>query len=501
VTDARERLFPAASVQRVAVVAGVAVSGNLVLVGLLSRHVALGVAFGALPLVVLAFLGLMRHRWVLAALALILPVTISQFSTQFAFAGHHFFASDIVLLLTISTWLVARLTATRDHDQRLRWPATPVLGWPLVPLGVVLVTATIRGHTAYGTSLLNQPLRLVLFAAMGAAFAGVRPEQFYRVMVKAVYAVVIWQVLGGVYFLARHTVTTGTFYLSTGGQRSLSGTTAAYMASALFLALLNLQVERDAKRRLLHISIALLALVAIILAFNRTTFIGIALIVPVLVFRRETFRALVSLAPLFAPVVALGLIALVSVKPSLVTTFTHRISVHPHNDLSVEWRQRAWSAVAAQVRESPLVGVGFGRISYFYLPNSPGGPPVQQVVTQDAHEDYLWLLAGGGVLLLASYIGVIGTYLYDMRRRLKSAVEPYERVLVRWSLATVALLLFASFTSPVIVVSQTLLTLWTMLLLPAIVPLRRVRSSSTTFARTDRPDGFPRRAAYAGGRE
>jgi O-antigen ligase len=347
--------------------------------------------------------------------------------------------------------------------------------------GSLLLIATVRGHFTYGTSLFSQSLRLVFYAGIGAALCGVRPEFLYKMVVRAVYVVVVWQFLKGTYFLATHTVTTGTFHLSTGGQRSLSGTTAAYMASGLFLAILNLQVDRDARRRLLHISIAGLALVAILLAFNRTTFLAVALILPLLVLRRETFRPLVSFVPLIAPVVVLGLIALVSLKPTLVTTFTHRVSLHPKNDLSVEWRQRAYAAVGAQVRESPLVGVGFGRKSYFDVPSTPGGRPDQQVViTQDAHEDYLWLLAGGGALLLAAYLGLIGAYLYDVRRRLKSVLHPYQRVLVLWSLSTVATYLLGSFTSPLLVQPFDALTLWAMLLLPTVVPLRQMAAGSAT---------------------
>lgn len=454
---------------RLAIAAGVAVFANLALAVTASGHPAVTVGIALLPLCVLAFAGLVRQRWPLILLVLILPVTISQAGTQVHVGGHKLSVPDLVVLLALTSWLVARLT--RKEEASLRWPTTPVLRWPFALLALTVFIATLRGHYAYGINLLSQPTRLLLFAGIGAALAGADSRRLYTVIVGGLYTAVVWQFANAIYYLATGTSQTGAFDLSTGGVRVLSGTTAAYMASAFFLALLNIGVARHTKRQWLHVGIAILALACVFLAFFRTTFLAVALISPLLVLRRGTLRSLVRIVPLIVPLAGLGLVILLQLRPSLIHTFTSRISLHPHDDLSIEWRRLAYAAVEKQVHESPIFGVGFGKASFLFLPwQSRSSPP--EVIYQDPHESYLWLLAGGGIVTLAAFATLIGAYFYDARRRLQSALHPHERILVLWSVSTVSMFLISCFTAPVLTQSSDLLTIWTLLLLPAVVPLR-----------------------------
>ncbi len=55
-----------------------------------------------------------------------------------------------------------------------------------------------------------------------------------------------------------------------------------FMAGALLLALLNLELDRRARRTALHLVMAGLATFALILTFQRTTFALVPLLVPLL---------------------------------------------------------------------------------------------------------------------------------------------------------------------------------------------------------------------------
>jgi O-antigen ligase len=242
----------------------------------------------------------------------------------------------------------------------------------------------------------------------------------------------------------------------------------------------------------LHLTMAFLALVGIVLGFTRTTFISVGLILPLLTLRPRFLRRVAPVVPLLLPLLVLGVVLVPKVYPTAVSTFSKRISLSPKDDLSIEWRHRASAAVWEQVHESPLFGVGFGRIVYFQPPtvNGPGLIPVFEPIQQDAHNGQLWLLASGGVALLGAFWLVLVSYASDLRGRLRHATEAHEIVLVQWAGVTALSFVLNTFTSPSLGATPTLLTLWTMLLLPAAVVsrpvMRRAASLSATRTRTRR---------------
>ena len=80
----------------------------------------------------------------------------------------------------------------------------------------------------------------------------------------------------------------------------------------------------------------------------------------------------------------------------------------------------------SQIREQPLVGVGFGRTSEFVIEvESSSGlmVPVWQEGGQDPHNGYLYLWAGGGLAALGSFVLILAVFAWDAVRRFRSTTR------------------------------------------------------------------------------
>ena len=101
-------------------------------------------------------------------------------------------------------------------------------------------------------------------------------------------------------------------------------------------------------------------------------------------------------------------------------------------DANVQWRLRANRAVLEQFREQPLVGVGFGRRSGFFIEvenETTGLPALRRVeIGQDPHNGYVFLLAGGGILALGTFALLLGTFAIDVVRRYRTNSDPRARL-------------------------------------------------------------------------
>jgi O-antigen ligase len=116
-----------------------------------------------------------------------------------------------------------------------------------------------------------------------------------------------------------------------------------------------------------------------------------------------------------------------------------------------------------QFHESPIDGVGFGRDIHFIIDS-------QEVQTsQQAHNDFLYLLAGSGVFGLGSFLLILGLAIGDAARRLRRAMEPHERALLLFAAVTAASFVLNGLVEPLITLPTVLLSIWTLLLLPMAV--------------------------------
>jgi O-antigen ligase len=243
-----------------------------------------------------------------------------------------------------------------------------------------------------------------------------------------------------------------------------------HLATTLFLALLNLQREQTAGRRAIHLAMVGLALLGIVLGFGRSTFGAVAIVVPFIVLGFRRVRgAFFDLLPLLLPVVVGVSILVTRVEPTVGPTLSSRLSlsvVAQNQDQSVRWREEANHVIWQQVRSSPYVGVGFGKDATFTLNG------FRYETTQDPHNSFVWMLAGGGVLLLGAFVLLVLRFARDAWRRHGRARDDVERILLAWPVLALVCFLLNTTAGPVLSQPTEVLFLWTLLLLPGVVPAR-----------------------------
>jgi O-antigen ligase len=384
-------------------------------------------------------------------------------------AGIEVYPSDILVLLAVASWVAAWLVNPEHRPSSLR---TRILGWPLLLFGIMLFAGVVRGHERYGENLVGIPLRLLLYAGIAAAVTDLKPRDAYRGLVALFYAGTVWQVLVALYGYATGTSAQSQDLLSTGGVRVVAGSTAMFMAGALLLALLNVERASTAKNSALHLIMAGLATFALAGTLQRTTFAIVGLLVPLsfLVFRRIGFRAAVLL-PLFAPFVVLVALLVPQGDSSFFPTLAHRVTASPSTDTSVTWRRKAYAAVWSQVQESPITGIGFGRPASFVTSNG------RTRVGQDPHNQFLYLWAGGGLLLVGSFVLLLLVYTIEVWRRFRNATQD-ERYLLFWAASLWFVFVVNSLTGIVLTQPNLLLPFWILMVLPMVVrPAEKVRVS------------------------
>lgn len=416
-----------------------------------------------LPLMIVLFgMLVVSNRTVLLAAALGLNMTVPALQKPLPLPGGQLYGADIVVILAVVAWLARRLTL--PAEARPRSPTSPLLGPPLILFAAAATWAALRGHYDYGANVFGQPLRLFAYVLLVFAFVDLNPRTTYRTIVAVFYALTVWMFLNAVYYSVSGASQTNQIDLSTGGKRVLALSTAIYLAGGLFLALLNLEMDGSAKRRAIHLLIAALALAGIIVAYGRATYLAVALVVPALfVLLPRLRRALFSMLPICIPFILLLAIALPRVAPSVEPTLTNRVLKSNGSDVNVQWRQEAAGALWQQVHESPITGVGFGKSATFRFNG------VQQTINQDPHDSFLYLLAGGGILTLCGFLLLMLTFAVDAVMRLRRATDPYQRLIVLWSMATLCAFLVNAAASPVLSDPRMLLTIWAVLLLPSSI--------------------------------
>jgi hypothetical protein len=282
-----------------------------------------------------------RARLAVVLLALGLPLSTAPHArSSISVPGNlSVFPSDVLVAAAVVLWLAERLFS-RQRDSSV---SSPLLPWPLLVFGLSLVPGVIRGHERYGESLVGQPVRLVLYAAIAFAVLRLRPRDVYWGIVVVLYAGTVWQLVLAGYSLATGSHRTGAYLLSTGGTRILSLGVGMYLAAALLIALLNVGFDRG-RRRWLHLAMAGLALVAEALTFGRTTYVALALMIPVVVFAlRETRSFVLSKWPVWVAF-ALVFVAAAALTPSVGSTLVDRVTANPLNDSTVRWRIGSFGA-------------------------------------------------------------------------------------------------------------------------------------------------------------
>ncbi len=417
-------------------------------------------------------------RSILVLGSLVVAIGPTALSSSVSVGGALLYPQDALVAVAVVGWAVERALRhgnARGAEHKL------VLGAAAGVFCAAVLISLLRGHAAYGGSYAGQPLRLILYAGIAAGLVRADPTSLFRRITALLYVGVIWQLGAVVYHISTGTSQSTSANLSTGGYRVVSILTSLFVASALFAAIANLELDQPFRRKALHLTIAMLALVEIIFAFSRGTFIATAVALAALfaVLRRAR-NSFVVILPLLLPILLATAFFLPQLQtrtnePSLIQTLVQRLDPRVNNDLSVQWRGQADKILWDQVRSNPMLGVGFGKDGRFTLAG------VVYHITQDAHNDYLFILAAGGVVMLGAFFAVVASSALQLLRIGRSARDDTERVLVAWALSTLFMLLFNGLVEPLIVVPSVLLTLWIILLLPLAFPA--ARGSLTTRVR------------------
>ena len=389
------RAFPV-RLETPALVAGGAAAAALVAYVLVEMGTTAAFAVAALPVIAVGGVYLMTSGQIaLWALAFILPV--SEFIVGQRIGP--LFYQDIIALVALGALVFATLIG-RGRVPGI--PHTPVVRWPLVLFAAAIFSAVLRGHDAYGASLIGQPLRLFLYAAIVASLAGMTVPKVYRFLPLLLYPTVVILALLAAYYLAIGGSSTDQFQLSTGGTRILGLSAGLYASGALFLALLKVRLAADTRARMLHLSMAVIATFCVAAAFGRAVYAAVAIVgLLFFVMSREIRSTVLSVLPLALPFLVVLAIAANHAAPDFVRSINDRMFTNAETDPNVQWRLEANRAVFEQVRENPLFGVGFGRTSEFFIEvenETTGLPSLRRVeIGQDPHNGYVFLLAGGGI--------------------------------------------------------------------------------------------------------
>jgi O-antigen ligase len=449
-----------------------------------------GIAVAAVPAAALTLLilGTNWGRLALLLCALALPLCgITAVGKPLPVGGSAIFVQDIILVLALASWAIAMLAA-RDDDMT-SIPFTPLLTWPFVLFSTAVVVATMRGHYAYGASIFGQSLRLVLFAGIIVTLAGLTVGLVYRGLAVALYGGLMVTAVMTVYYIVSGTSQTNQVGLSTGGERYLGISTSLYGAAALFFALLNLRAGASVGVRTLHLVMAGVGVFVVVAGFGRAVFAAVFVVCSLLLVLSQPVRnSVLSFIPLVSPFVGLLAIVIALAAPQLVKSLTSRVSASPSADANVQWRIQASKAVLEQVRDQPLVGVGFGRVSKFYIDVESTSVPgviysVRQETGQDPHNGFLYLWAGGGIAALGSFFLLLAVYAWDVLRRYRSTFDPSARLILLWAPATLFAFLLNAATGTSFSAPGDLLTIWALLVLQAVVTHRALVSRETVGGR------------------
>jgi O-antigen ligase len=472
-----------------------AVGANLLVALLAVREPSLAVLAVAAPAAIAFIVALAASdRSILFFAALAVPVSLPVLNRELAFGSAHIYASDIIVVVALVAWVAGRLAAP-DATAAPTRPRLP-FRFSFALFTLVIVADAVRGHHHYGASLVGEPMRLAAYALLAFAISDLTPGKAYRGLVAVFYGGAFWSLLEAMYYIATGTSQTNADELSTGGTRVLALSTSLYLAATLFLALLSFDLERTRRQRMLDGSAAAAALVGIVLSFGRGTFLAVIVVVPLLLLasprlRERAARALPLL--LVALVAAAALTA--DLAPGTWKTLGQRVQigvVQHSSDPSVEWRQDAVHTIWQQVRASPIVGVGFGKGGEFTLHGTT------YVITQDPHNSFVWLAAGGGFVLVALFACLIFAYIRDVLRRLRVATH-VERVLLVWAVGTFVCFVLNALAGPLFSTPSSLLAVWAMFLLPQVTtPPAATAAEPAPRARAERRVAAPRAAARPG---
>jgi O-antigen ligase len=234
-----------------------------------------------------------------------------------------------------------------------------------------------------------------------------------------------------------------------------------YVAGGMIIALLSITRSRSFSDVKLDWAILALGTYEQILALSRTTLLALVILVPVILLSSRRSRRQLLTVALILGVLTFSIILVANPStPAPVASFEKRIFDTNSQDPEILWRAQAADAMLSGLDSHLLTGFGFGRSPFFTIEDT-----YVQVQGGDPHDGFIYLLSGGGIFALASFLGVLFIGFRRLMRR--TAGAPAEDSLVLWwSGAFLVVYLFNVATLPVISIVFFMPTLWILLGVP-----------------------------------
>ncbi len=429
-------------------------------VGLLagSGNLAIAAMIGMLPMLVIigdAFLASNGVAVIIFAMVMNLTelslARLPLFSHPF-----HLYLPDILVVLVFLHWALGKRPAGLVRQP----PPAAFLLAAAVFCATVLI-GTVEGYTAYSTPLISNSSRLVIYAIFAVAVTRYTPAQLERGLRIGFYLGVVVTAVLGTYYLATGTSQTNQAVVTTGGDRTIALSTSMFVAGGMILALLSIARSRSFSEARLDWAILTLGIYEQILALSRTTLIALVILVPaILLSSREARRRVLVVALILGAVILSVVLVANPSTPAPIASFERRIFDTNSQDRDVLWRAQAAHAMLSGLDSHLLTGVGFGRSPYFTLRGLN-----EQVKGGDPHDGFIYLLSGGGLLALASFVSMILLSFRILARRITTA-SAGDRLVLWWSGAFLFVYLVNVATLPVISIVFYMPTLWILLGIP-----------------------------------
>ncbi len=197
---------------------------------------------------------------------------------------------------------------------------------------------------------------------------------------------------------------------------------------------------RDCLSRSTAVLTLVLATIALVATYTRTSWLGVACTLLVALIYTKNSRAMIVSALVFGLFVCATYLNLFDLKERLLYTLDFS------STSSQGARLHVWDASWHVFLDHPIFGVGFENSAKLYPDYFVKlGLPIQYVAGH-AHNQFLEVLAGAGVIGLAGYLGAFGTGIIFFHRHFKAALETHRKQLALASLLSIVALFACSWT-------------------------------------------------------
>jgi O-antigen ligase len=409
---------------------------------------------GALATLLLTVL--IARRPELGALLVIVLVSVVPRSVLFdrglPLGGGNLKVTDLLLVLTLGSWLAGR--ATRPARFPLPSRAVTALLLGLIAFAVVgVATAHAMGSSLKLSLLELRPLLsyLLVFPLVSGALS-------WRTFEKGLAVVLGAAGLSACVAIVLYVNGNGGAATFTGGALRVQSSVYLMPLIALVWVPVVIAYARTARIRAAALALAVLALGGVYFTFARGAWVALVLTSPMVLVllpphrRRRALRWLLTiLAVAVCAVFAFNAASAHRVANPLTAGLKRFQSVGAfRSDESSRYRFAEWSEAGRQIERHPLTGIGLGNSITFTNPmysteyNTYG----YTFSTYYIHNSYIWLALKLGLLGALVFVSLLARVCWLAYRGYREAIDPRARMVLLASLGSLFAILVLSATGP-----------------------------------------------------